>query len=121
MFASLPLITIVTPSLNQAAFIGRAIDSVLDQNDGAIELMVCDGGSTDNTLDVLRRYGKRIAWVSEPDNGQSAAINKGWQKANGAVIAYLNADDAYLPNAVNAALNFLTQHPEIDIVYGDCD
>lgn len=117
----LPLVSVVSPSYNQGRFIAQAIDSVLSQDYAHIEYLVVDGGSTDETLDILRRYGERLHWISEPDDGQTAAINKGWRLVHGEVIAWLNADDTYLPGAVKQAASFLQAHPEVDAAYGDCD
>lgn len=94
-------ISIVTPVLNQAEFLERTLQSVLNQSgDFTLEYLVMDGGSTDGTLDILRRYEGRLTWVSEPDAGQSDAINKGLRRASGDVLAWLNADDTYLPGAL---------------------
>lgn len=116
-----PLVSIVTPSFNQGTFIGQTIASVLGQDYPRIEYLVVDGGSTDGTLEVLRRFGDRLGWVSEPDRGQSDAINKGWRKTRGEVIAWLNADDLYRPGAVRKVVEFFRAHPDIDLVYGDCE
>src|ERR1044071_2619578 len=105
-----PLVTIVTPSLNQRQFIEATVRSVLDQDYPAIEYVVMDGGSTDGTLDLLRRYGDRISWRSGRDGGQSAAINAGWRAGRGQVLAWLNADDTYFPGAVGSAVAYLQQH-----------
>jgi glycosyltransferase involved in cell wall biosynthesis len=113
-----PLVSIITPSLNQAAFIGAAIDSVLAQDYPSIEYIVVDGGSTDATLDILRGYGSRIRWISEPDAGQSNAIDKGIRLTRGHVLAWLNADDVYVPGAVARAAQAFTQHPDCALVYG---
>lgn len=101
-----PLISIVTPSLNQGRFIAATIESVLEQDYPRIEHLVVDGGSTDETLDVLRRYA-HLRWVSEPDRGQADAVNKGFRMARGDVFGWLNADDLYLPGAVSAAADVL--------------
>lgn len=94
-------ISIVMPSLNQGAFIGEAIESVLDQQYPEVELVVVDGGSTDNTVEVIKRYQRHIAWwVSEPDKGQSDAINKGLARTSGEIVNWLNSDDHYLPGAL---------------------
>jgi glycosyltransferase involved in cell wall biosynthesis len=98
-----PRVTVITPSLNQAAFIERTIRSVLDQNYENLEYVVIDGGSSDGSRDIIERYSDRIAyWVSEPDNGQSHAINKGIARATGEFVAYINSDDYLLPGAIRA-------------------
>ncbi len=92
-----PKISIVTPSLNQGKFIRQTIDSILGQNYPNIECIIVDGGSTDDTLEILRSYGNKIQWVSEKDGGQADAINKGMNMAGGEILAYINSDDVYLP------------------------
>lgn len=117
-----PSVSVVMPSLNQAGFIRQSIESVLRQEyGGAIELIVVDGRSTDGTIEILRSYGQRIRWVSEPDGGQTPAINKGFRMATGEIIGWLNADDLYLPGAVSAGVDYLEAHRDIDLVYGDAD
>jgi glycosyltransferase involved in cell wall biosynthesis len=113
-----PLVSIVTPSLNQATFIEKTILSVLNQDYPNIEYIVMDGGSTDGTLDILPKYNDDLIWVSEPDKGQSDAINKGFQRAHGEIFAWLNCDDTYLPGAVRTAVQFLAEHPDAAMVYG---
>lgn len=104
-----PRITVVTPSLNQAQFIERTITSVLDQRYPDLEYIVVDGGSTDGSVDVIRRYDDRITrWVSEPDRGQADAINKAIAWATGDVVAYINSDDYYLPNALTVVGEAMT-------------
>lgn len=116
----LPRITIITPSFNQGAFIGETIDSVLGQGYPDLEYLVLDGGSTDTTLDVLRRYGEQVRWVSEPDGGQSDAINKGMAMATGEVVAFLNSDDRYRPGALLAVGAHFAAHPEAGWLTGRC-
>lgn len=118
--SDVPLVSIVTPSLNQAEFIAQTIDSVLGQNYPRIEYLVVDAGSADSTLSVLKGYGGRLRWSCEPGIGQAAAINRGWRASSGEFIAWLNSDDTYLPEAVSRAVAFLKAHPEIEGVYGDC-
>jgi len=121
MSDSLPLVSIVTPSYNQGAFIEETLRSVLSQDYLRIEYIVVDGGSTDGTLSILRKYEDRLTWFSEPDKGQSDAINKGFQKSQGEILAWLNSDDIYLPGAVRTAADYLTVHPDVAMVYGDCN
>lgn len=115
------LVSIVTPSLNQGAYIKATIDSVLSQDYPTIEYLVIDGGSTDQTVDILRSYGPRLQWISEPDAGQADAINRGFDRAHGEVIGWLNADDTYLPGAVSSAVRFLQENPTLAMVYGQAD
>jgi glycosyltransferase involved in cell wall biosynthesis len=101
-----PKLTVVTPSFNQGRFIERTIRSVLDQGYPNLDYVIVDGGSTDETIDVVRRYEDRLSWwVSEPDNGQTEAINKGIERTDGEIVAYLNSDDYYLPGALNRAVD----------------
>ncbi len=117
---TLPLVTIVTPSYNQARFLETTIRSVLEQDYPHIEYFVIDGGSKDGTVDILRRYEDRLAgWVSEPDRGQTDAINKGFSRARGEILAWLNSDDTYEPGAIRQAVAYLCDHPEVGLVYGD--
>lgn len=117
--SDLPLVSVITPSLNQRRFIEATIESVLSQDYPRIEYIVMDGGSTDGTLNVLRRYEGRIQWTSEPDRGQSHAINKGFRRARGDILAWLNSDDTYLPGAVRTAVDHLMLHPTCAMVYGE--
>ncbi len=100
-------LTVITPSFNQARYLERTLRSVLDQEYPDLEYIVMDGGSTDGSVEILRRYDDRLSyWVSEPDGGQSWAINRAIERATGDVIAYINSDDYYLPGAFAAALPF---------------
>ncbi len=119
----LPLVSIVTPSLNQGRFIEETILSIKNQTYPNIEHIIVDGGSTDNTLEIIKKYDGyyNMLWLSEPDEGQSDAINKGWKMSNGEIIAYLNSDDTYLPLAVETAVSWLAGHKDVGMVYGDCN
>src|SRR5438105_12333974 len=102
-----PRLTVITPSLNQAKYLERTIRSVLDQGYPNLEYIVMDGGSTDGSVEILRRYDEQLAyWVSEPDEGQSWAINRAIERSTGDVIAYINSDDYYLPGAFAAVTLF---------------
>ena len=117
--SELPLVSVVTPSFNHGRFIRETIESVLSQSYPRIEYLVMDGGSTDDTVEILKSYGDRVTWISEPDRGQTDAINKGWRRARGAIVAYLNSDDTYLPGAVAKAVTALQAHPRAGAVYGE--
>jgi glycosyltransferase involved in cell wall biosynthesis len=116
----LPRISIITPSLNQARFIETTIQSVLDQGYPKLEYIVVDGGSTDGTLEILKKYEKHLTWSSQKDKGQSEAINKGFRQARGEVLAFINSDDCYEPDALHKVGNYFALHSEAHWVTGKC-
>ena len=116
----LPKVSIVTPSFNQARFLEATMRSVLTQDYPSVEYIVIDGASTDGSVEIIKKYTDQLTeWVSEPDRGQTDAINKGFARATGEIMAWLNSDDTYEPGAISAAVAFLQIHPEIGLVYGD--
>jgi hypothetical protein len=119
-----PTLSVITPTYNHAQYIRQTIESVFDQGYASVEHIVIDGGSTDGTVEILKeyadRYPGRFRWISEPDQGQSDAFNKGLAMARGAVIGWQNSDDYYLPNSFAPSLDYLLVHPEVAVVYGDC-
>ena len=116
-----PLVSIITPSFNQAKFLRQTIESVLSQDYPNIEYIIIDGGSTDASQSVIEAYEDRLAhWESIADRGQTDAINKGFARANGKYLAWLNSDDVYQPGAVTEAVEFLEAHSDMGLVYGDC-
>jgi glycosyltransferase involved in cell wall biosynthesis len=118
---NLPLISVVIPCLNRAHFLAPTLESVLQQGYPRIECIVVDGGSTDGTREILRSFGDRIRWVSEPDQGHADAINKGWRLSQGEILAWLNADDLWVvPDAVSQVVAFMQANPAVDVAYGDC-
>jgi glycosyltransferase involved in cell wall biosynthesis len=114
-----PLVTIVTPSLNQGRFLRATIESVLGQDYEPLEYLIQDGGSTDETASIAAEYGSRLTIVSEPDGGQAEAINKGFRRARGEVVAWLNSDDTLEPGAVRLAVQALSVNPGVAAVYGE--
>jgi len=115
-------ITVVTPSFNQAAFLEATIQSVLGQDYPDLEYIIVDGGSTDGSVEIIRRYADRLAWwVSEKDRGQTDAINKGFARASGDVLAWLNSDDTYAPGALRQAAEGLRAHPDAALLYGEAN
>jgi len=115
-----PLVSIVTPSYNQAVFLEAAIKSVFDQKYPNLEYLLVDGKSTDGSVEIIKKYADRIAWwISEADRGQADAINKGLQHAHGEIIAWLNSDDLYLPGAFSTVVEYFQDHPQVGLVFGD--
>jgi len=114
-------ISVVTPSFNQAPFIERTLRSVLSQDWPSIDYVVFDGGSTDGTVEILRKFGDRIRWTSEKDEGQADAVNRGIQATSGEIIGWLNSDDVYYPGAIRAVAEYFAAHPDVDVVYGMAD
>ncbi|MBL8146036.1 MAG: glycosyltransferase, partial [Anaerolineae bacterium] len=117
--AGRPLVTIVTPTFNQADFLERTLQSVLSQDYHRLQYIVVDGASTDGTSAILARYSDRVRVISEPDRGQADAINKGFRLAQGEILGWLNSDDLLLPGAISAVVRFFTAFPNGQFAYGD--
>ena len=119
--AVFPRISIVTPSFNQAATLEETIRSVLLQGYPNLEYIIIDGGSSDASREIIQKYEPWLTyWVSEPDRGQSHAINKGWRKSTGEILAWINSDDLYEKNALFSIADFFNDNKNIGMVYGDC-
>lgn len=112
-------VSIITPSFNQGRFIAKTIESVLGQRGVDLQYIVMDGGSSDETVDVLKSFGNKLEWISEQDRGQTDAINKGLRRAQGEIVAYLNSDDVYLPGVLAKVVDVFERDPDVDLVYGD--
>jgi glycosyltransferase involved in cell wall biosynthesis len=116
----LPKISLITPSYNQAAYLEQALKSVLRQNYPNLEYIVVDGGSTDGSVEILQRYGDRLSyWVSEPDGGQTRALNKGLALATGDILGWLCSDDLLEPWTLREVADFFRERPQAQVVYGD--
>jgi glycosyltransferase involved in cell wall biosynthesis len=114
-----PRVSIVTPSYNQAEFLEQTVRSVLTQGYPNLEYIIMDGGSCDGSIEIIRRHEPFIDyWESAPDRGQSHALNKGWRRATGDILAYLNSDDVFRPEAIRRSVSYLIDHPEASLVYG---
>src|SRR6267142_1407945 len=114
----LPIVSVVTPTYNQAEFLRDTIESVLAQDYPRIEHQVIDDGSTDATPQILAEYSERIAVERHANRGQTPTINKGWERAQGDILTWLNSDDTFLPGAVTTAVEYFQQYPDVDIVFG---
>ena len=116
-----PSISIVTPSYQHGQYIERTIQSVLTQDYPNLEYLVLDGGSTDKTVEILKRYHGKLIWTSQPDRGQSDAIARGFAGSHGEILGWLNSDDAYAPGALRAVAEIFAQYPDVGVVYGNAD
>jgi len=114
-------VSIITPSYNQGKYIERTIESVLNQDIANLEYIIMDGGSTDETIDVIKKFGDRLIWKSEKDKGQTDAVNKGIKEATGDIVGWLNSDDIYYDGAIKKTLKIFEDNPEITVVYGNAN
>src|SRR5512146_173069 len=119
---ALPKVSIITPSYNQGRFLETTIQSVLAQDYPNLEYIIVDGGSKDESVEIIKKYQQHLTWwVSEKDKGHADALNKGFARATGEILAWLNSDDIYEPGAVSEAVAFLKEHPAVGMVYGDAN
>lgn len=122
MVDSYPKISVITPSFNQGNFLEKTIQSVVDQDYDNLEYIIIDGGSTDGSVDIIKKYKSKIAyWVSEKDKGQSHAINKGFAIATGDIIGWINSDDVYYSGAIIQSAEIFNKKPDVDIIFGNYD
>lgn len=121
MKKDLPKISIITPSYNQARFLEQTIQSVLDQSYPNLEYIIMDGGSTDGSAAIIKKYERHLKyWVSEKDKGQADAVYRGFEMASGDIFGYINSDDYYLPGALHHIAERFAEHPEIQWLIGGC-
>ena len=119
-FPQQPLVSIVTPSYNQAAYLKQTLKSVLEQDYPRLEYLVVDGASTDGSVEIIKRYADKLDfWISEKDSGQAEAINKGLSRAKGEIVAWLNSDDIYVPGTVSAVVKAFQDNPGVVMIYGN--
>lgn len=119
---SLPLVSIVTPSFNQVAYLEKTMLSVLNQDYPRLEYWVMDGASTDGSVEIIQSYASRLAgWLSEKDRGQADGVNKGFARATGEIVGWLNSDDLYTPGAIASAVRIFEEHPQASFVFSDVD
>ncbi len=115
-------VSIITPSYNQGKYLEQTIQSVLNQTYSNIEYLIVDGGSTDNSVDIIKKYEENISyWVSKPDNGQADAINKGFKLAKGKLVCWVNSDDILYPDYVTDRVQQFKENPNVDMIYGDIE
>jgi glycosyltransferase involved in cell wall biosynthesis len=112
-------ISVIVPSFNQAHYLKATLDSIAAQNYANLEVRIYDGGSSDGSVKVLRKHAAKFWWISEKDDGQAAAINRGLIESSGEVLAFLNSDDVYLPGALSLVANYFQRHPDCFVLYGD--
>jgi len=115
----MPKVSVVIPTYNAAQYIGETVESVLNQSYKEYEIVVVNDGSTDNTEQVLQKYGNRIRYIKQTNGGEGAARNRGIREAHGEWVAFLDADDLWLPHKLKVQMEFAAQHPDVDLIYGD--